>query len=182
MSNLQSPSRGKARVTTPALTDNMMGNANPTLERAPAQPAGERSVESSWWSRLSKTTVNFVLDCALLAVFMVLLWIAVVLRFVFPPGPDAAGWTLWQMNYVQWREFEFVVLCLLTLGILVHVMLHWTWVCGVVANALAKRSAAKRSKLDDGTRTLIGVGTLIVILHVLAIGVAAAWFTVRPPF
>ena len=30
-------------------------------------------------------------------------------------------------------------------------------------------------------RTLIGVGTLIVILHVIGLAVAVAWLTVRPP-
>jgi hypothetical protein len=44
---------------------------------------------------LSKTDFNFLLDAVLLVLFSVLCWAAVVVRFVFPAGPNAAGWTLW---------------------------------------------------------------------------------------
>ena len=69
-------------------------------------------------------------------------------------------------------------MCSMALAVLLHLMLHWSWVCGVVALRVAKD---KKAKLDDGIRTLYGVGLLIVVLHVLAIALAAAYFTVQPP-
>ncbi len=44
---------------------------------------------------MTRTTVNFLLDCALLAVFLAIAFCAVVLRFVFPPATSAAQWKLW---------------------------------------------------------------------------------------
>ena len=81
---------------------------------------------------------------------------------------------------MQWSDVHFSVLCVLALGILLHVMLHWTWVCSVAAKALS-RGKKGRQQMDDGTRTLYGVATLIVLLHVVGIGIAAAWLSIHPP-
>ena len=51
---------------------------------------------------MSRTTINFLLDSTLLAAFSVLAFSAVIVRFIFPPGPDAKGWYLWRMSYDQW--------------------------------------------------------------------------------
>jgi len=88
--------------------------------------------------------VNFWLDCLLLALFMLLLWSATVVQFVFPDGPNAAGWSLWGRGHTEWARFQFGVVCAFVLAVLVHVMLHWSWVCGVVASHLARRSGDKK--------------------------------------
>ncbi len=142
--------------------------------RQPAQPTEARNAS------ISRTTVNFFLDLALLLVFMALLGTAVIVQFVFPAGPNTAGWMLWGWDYSRWSQFQFGVLSVLTLGILVHVMLHWPWVCNVAARGL-RRDKQVKTKLDDGTRTLIGVGVLIVILHVIGLFVGLAWLTIQPP-
>ena len=145
-----------------------------TRSRGPAKSRRPRT------SSISRTTVNFFLDAALLLVFMALLGCAVIVQFVFPSGPNSEGWLLWGWDYARWCQLEFSLLCILTLGILLHVMLHWPWVCNVAARGL-RRGEQTKTKLDDGTRTLIGVGVLIVILHVIGLAVAAAWLTVKPP-
>lgn len=126
---------------------------------------------------MSRTTINFLLDTALLVIFVALMWCAVVVRFVFPPGPLAKNWQLWGGDYTQWTSIQFGLICLLALGILVHVMLHWSWVCGVIASF---RQSDKR-KLDDGIKTLYGVGLLIVILNIVGAGVAAATLSITGP-
>jgi len=152
----------------------MSRSVSPEDLRRPAPPAKPRTAS------LSRTDINFWVDATLLLIFMVLLWSAVIVQYVFPPGPNAAGWLLWGWDQTQWSQLNFGVLCLFTLGVLLHVMLHWPWVCNVAARTL-RRGDQSKSKLDDGTRTLIGVGALIVILHVIGLGIAAAWLTVRPP-
>ncbi|MAT72004.1 MAG: hypothetical protein CMJ58_21070 [Planctomycetaceae bacterium] len=128
--------------------------------------------------KITKTDVNFWLDVFLMVVFVVLLWSAVVVQYVFPPGPKTEGWTLWGGDYQTWCGIQFGTLCLFAASVVLHVMLHWTWVCGVVASRWAKdRSAAK----DDGIRTLWGVGLLIAVLNVIGIGVAIAKLTVVAP-
>jgi hypothetical protein len=127
---------------------------------------------------MSRTLLNFILDSLLLAAFGVLVWSAVVVRFVFPPGTSAAGWLLWGMSYDQWISLQFAMVAILALGVLIHVMLHWTWVCGVVAARLGR---GRKTKLDDGTQTLYGVGLLIVIFNLLGLAIAAAALSIQPP-
>jgi len=93
-----------------------------------------------------------------------------VLQIVFPAGFEAAGWTIWGADVVAWQNFQFATICVFGAAITLHVMLHWTWVCGVINKQILGRTAIKR----DGTDTLIGVGLIAVILHILAIGVFLA--------
>lgn len=146
-----------------------------TLLRPP--PRRPPAMKQHW----SKTTINFWLDALLLILFLVLCWSAVIVRYVFPPALRSEGWTLWGYDYQTWSDIQFASLCVLTAGILVHVMLHWTWICGVVAKYLRKKEDGKPEPLDSGTRTLWGVGLLIVILNVLGLGIAIAALTIQGP-
>ena len=127
---------------------------------------------------MSRSFINFLLDTSLLVAFSVLVWSAVIVRFVFPPGPDAKGWFLWGFGYDQWATLQFALVALLALGILIHVMLHWSWVCGFLA---ARLTRDKKAKVDDGTQTLYGVGLLIVIFNLLGLTIAAAALTIQGP-
>jgi hypothetical protein len=128
---------------------------------------------------MTRTSINLLLDTALLIAFSLLIWTGTVVRFVFPPGPEAKGWSLWGLGYDQWATIHFATISILTLGILLHLMLHWNWVCGVVATRLARN---KKMKIDDGTQTLYGVGLLIVLLNVLGLAVATAALNIQSPF
>lgn len=127
---------------------------------------------------MSRTTINFLLDTVLLLAFLTLVWCSLILRFVFPPGPAALGWTLWGGTFDHWSALQFGLVATLTLGFLVHVMLHWNWVCGVVASRFSRD---KKGKIDDGIRTLYGVGLMIVLFTVIGVGVAAATLMIRSP-
>ena len=141
-------------------------------------PSQSRPATKKYWT---KTNVNFWLDFFLLIVFMVLCWSAVIVRFVFPPALRTEGWTLWGLDYQTWSDVQFATLCVLSAGILLHVMLHWTWVCSVAANLMRKKDAPKAAQLDGGTRTLWGVGLLIVIFNILGVGIAVAALTIEGP-
>jgi hypothetical protein len=127
---------------------------------------------------MSRTIVNLSLDTTLLAAFLVLAFASTIVRFIFPPGPDAKGWSLWGLSYDQWSSLEFGLVALLAFGILLHVMLHWSWVCGVVATRFANN---KKAKLDEGSQTIYGVGLLIVIFNLLGLAIALAALTVQSP-
>ncbi len=90
----------------------------------------------------------------------------------------SSGWVLWGWTYDQWHSFQFSLVSLLAIGFLIHVMLHWTWVCGVVVSRVSRQS---KGKVEDGIRTLYGVGLLIVLFNVLGLGVAAAALTIQAP-
>jgi hypothetical protein len=126
---------------------------------------------------MSRTLVNFFLDCLLLALTLALVWSAILLRFVFPAATHAGGWRLWGMGYDAWADLQFALLGVFVFTVLLHLMLHWNWVCSVVVTRLLRRSG----KLDDGAQTLFGVGTLIAFVLVTLGLLIAAVVTVRPP-
>ena len=69
----------------------------------------------------------------------------------------------------------------MVLGVLVHVMLHWTWVCGVMAGRFFRHAGGKKRMWNDGQRTLIGVGLLVILFNILGLGFAAAMLMVQVP-
>lgn len=129
---------------------------------------------------MSRTTLNFFLDVVLFAITSGLLFTSAVVRLVFPPPTSADGWTLWGFSLNAWANAQFVLTCLIGLAILVHIMLHWSWVCGVVTTRLLGRKGAD-SRIDDGTRTLYGVAMLIAVLAVLGVLLGLCTLMVQPP-
>lgn len=125
---------------------------------------------------MNKTIFNFWLDCLLLVLFCLLAWISAVLRFLFPLGPSVFEYRLWGWDYVNWSDAQFVMLCIFAGAVLLHVMMHWTWVMGVVTRRIAKSKTTDRS-LD----TIYGVVLLIALLHILGIAFAVAMFTIEGP-
>lgn len=128
-------------------------------------------------SGISKVLINFWLDAALMLAFVALSIVSVITQFVFPPGVNAKGWMLWGMNLNQWNGLQFATLAVLGFGIVVHVMLHWTWVCSVVAKKLMKGKEIP----DGGLQTVYGVGLLIGLLLTGAVIVGIAMMTIKMP-
>jgi hypothetical protein len=124
--------------------------------------------------------VNFAVDATLLVLVVSLLFTATVLRFVFPAPTASAGWMLWGRGYDAWANFQFALVSVLGLAILLHVMLHWSWVCGVIVTKLLRRSGA-RNTLDEGQQTLWGVGMLIVVVNILGLLIGLAYLTIQRP-
>jgi hypothetical protein len=141
------------------------------------RPSADNTTRRGWWA-WSWSEINLTLDIALLVAFVALCTTAVIVRFVFPPGPAAKGWMLWGFDYDAWNGIQFAILATLAVGILVHVMFHWSWVCHVLASRLSRD---KRSRVDDGMQTIYGVGLLIVLLNVIGITVAVAMLTIKGP-
>src|SRR5262249_42194050 len=120
---------------------------------------------------MSRSWINFWLDATLLLTFSTLVTVSVIMRFVFPPAFYAHGAKLWGLSYQDWQNLQFGVVATMALEVLVHVMLHWSWVCGLIATRW-KRD--KKAKIDDGLQTIYGFGFLIVLLTVLGAVIAAA--------
>jgi hypothetical protein len=126
---------------------------------------------------MSRALLNFFLDVLMLLITLTLIVTSCVLRFVFPPATTAGGWQLWGMDYDGWANLQFGVLAVVVFAILVHIMLHWNWVCSIIATRLLRRSG----KIDDGIQTLYGVSTLILFLLLIAGIIIVAQFSLRPP-
>lgn len=126
---------------------------------------------------MSKTLFNFWLDAALLVAITFVVWVSVMMQVVFPDPTRAGGWELWGLSYDRWRDTQFYSLCVCALLALEHLVLHWSWVCGVIATRLLR--VEKRP--DDGVQAVYGVAFFITVLLVMLAGILAAVLTVRPP-
>jgi hypothetical protein len=137
-----------------------------------------------YWSAMkwnvSRTVVNFFTDVLLLLLFLMFCTLSVVLEFVFPVGTQAEGWTLWNLTFGEWSRVRFILLAAFAAVILLHVMLHWSWVCGVVESRLGRKKKGGAAH-DDPSRTLWGVGLLIVVVNVIGFVVAAASLAIQSP-
>mgnify|MGYP003331728971 CR=1 FL=1 len=127
--------------------------------------------------RVSRALVNFAMDMLLLLLSVVLSLVSVIVQFVFPPGVSAKGWHLWGLNFGQWCGLQFGLLSVLGFGIVVHVMLHWTWICSV----LARQILGQRDVPDNGLRTVYGVALLIGLLMTGAIFIGLAMISIQMP-
>lgn len=140
----------------------------------PLMTAAAAPSRSSFWTR-HKTLINFWLDAVLLLLFLVQAWLLTVVALVFPRGDLRS--TIWGAGFADWLDGLFVIFCTFGVGVTLHVMLHWTWICGTIATRLLGRKASK----DDGTQTLLGVGFLIVLLHGLGAAILAARLSLLSP-
>jgi len=147
---------------------------DPSTRESPIRPGADRREKPR---RLSVSVINFWIDACVLLFLTAVGWITATLQVAFPPPTEAAGWTLWGLSYDQWRDVQFASLCLFACGILVHVMMHWNWVCSVLTIQILR----VRQRPDEGMQTIYGVASLIVLLHVIAAGVVAAMICVRRP-
>lgn len=129
---------------------------------------------------MSRTEINFLLDSILLLLFVAVCTCAVILEFVFP-ADKPEGWLLWSRSFRDWSRYQFTLLAAMALAVLVHVMLHWSWVCGVLSSRFGDKTARKAGANDDPNRTLWGVGLLIVVVNLVGAIIAAAALTIRAP-
>ena len=129
--------------------------------------------------RISWSLVNLALDILLFLTFVVLCWLAALTQFVFPNGATGDSWRLLGGTVESWRNLQFAALCLFAGEVLVHIMLHWSWVCGVVESRFLSRIAGKKAAGDDGGRTLVGVILLAATLLLMGIGLGVASYLMQ---
>ncbi len=156
------------------MTHEIPAGEDPTASGVPSQTLARQTSKPR---RLSVSVINFWIDALILMLLTTVGWISAMLQVTFPAPTAADGWTLWGLNYDQWRDLQFGGLCLFALGILVHVMMHWNWVCSVIATQILR----VRQRPDEGMQTIYGVAALIVLLHLIAAGVILAMVCVRRP-
>jgi hypothetical protein len=131
--------------------------------------------------KITRTDINFLLDALLLLLFVALCSFSVVLEFVFPAGTQADGWLLWNSSYNEWSRFRFYILACMAAAVVLHVMRHWSWICGVLSSRLRTKSKQASPAHDDPSRTLWGVGLLILIVNLMGALIAAAALTIHAP-
>jgi len=129
------------------------------------------------WTR---NDTNFWLDLALLIVFMVVLAITGIIQFVFPTPADAGSWSLWGYDYRAWQLAQSISIAFFAVLVIVHLILHWAWVCGVISVRFS-RHLGRRVRIVEPMLTLYGVAFLAFCLFAILAVVGLAEFQVVEP-
>ena len=130
---------------------------------------------------VSKSVVNFWLDFFLLLCFVALCCTQVLLQTIFPEAEAAKGWLLWGMTFTDYQSIQFGIFVVFALSVVIHITLHWPWVCGIVVNKFRKHKWGGKHQLEDGIRTLWGVGTLIIFCNIIGGVLALAKLMIQGP-
>lgn len=112
---------------------------------------------------MARATLNFVIDFISLLVMLAMICTGLLIRFILPPG-SGQRLAVWDYSRHDWGDAHFWLAVALGVLLLVHVALHWGWVCQVVSrwfHSGATRVPALR-------RNLIGAATITVL--VLTVG------------
>lgn len=127
--------------------------------------------------KVSLALINFFLDAALFLVVVFVGWVSALMQVVFPPPTAARGWQLWGLSFDQWHNLQFYFLCLFGLLALEHLVLHWNWVCSIIATKILRRD----KRPDEGSQAIYGVGTFIFIMTFMMGSIIVALLTVKAP-
>lgn len=107
---------------------------------------------------MKRNTVNFLIDVLTFLVFFAMFWIGLLIHYVLPPsGGRGHALMLWGMDRHDNGNVHFYLALAMVALIIVHLWLHWPWVCSILSN-LFGASQPKRNR-----RTLYGAILLLVI-------------------
>lgn len=95
---------------------------------------------------MRRSLLNYFVDAGTALLILALAVTGLLLEFVLPPGTSGrrggAAWTLWDRTRHDWGEIHFYIACGLGVLLVVHVALHWTWVCALTRRIVTLRVAS----------------------------------------
>jgi hypothetical protein len=109
---------------------------------------------------MRKHTWNFVLDIVSLALMLGMIATGLIMEYALPPG--SGGKALWGFGRHAWGDLHFWIAIALLAAIVLHLALHWSWVCASVRRAWPwSRDRDVNRRPGDGA---IGWAALVVFL------------------
>lgn len=152
--------------------------ANPpaadSQSQLPEQPAKTYQPKPLAWTR---NDTNFWLDLVLLINFLVVLSLTGIVQFVFSVTRVADGCSLWGYEHDAWQWAQAVSIGVFAVLVIVHLILHWAWVCGVIAVRFS-RHLGRRIRIVEPMLTLYGVAFLAACLFLILAVMGLAEFQI----
>lgn len=112
---------------------------------------------------MQKTTVNFVVDLAAWVAMILLAATGLIVRYVLPAGSGGRGGgsqlLLWGFGRHDWGALHFWLSIALGVLIVLHIVLHWSWVCATTRRHLPS-FAQWPSSTSKTVQNLYGIGLL----------------------
>lgn len=114
---------------------------------------------------MRRNMLNFLVDAVTLLTIFAMVATGLVIRFVLLPGTGGRhggrGLVLWGMGRHDWGDLHFWVSVALGVLLVIHVALHWSWVCMTVRRSLGGKDAGQ---LTAVRRNAYGIGFLVALL------------------
>lgn len=120
---------------------------------------------------MNRNWLNFLIDGLTALVVLWLIYTGLLMYFILPPGSGHRGMTLLGLDRHGWGDVHFWTSVAVLALVLVHVALHWSWVCTMVNRMLHRGGRGPGSRLR---RNLIGVATILLLAGVMAGGLLLA--------
>lgn len=118
---------------------------------------------------MRRDALNFVVDLLALVAMMGLIATGLVQRYLLPPGSRGGrGLLLWGLGRHEWGDVHFWIAVALGALLVLHVALHWTWVCVLVTRWL--RPAGAPAGVPSATKRSLGGLIFFVALVLLTAG------------
>lgn len=111
---------------------------------------------------MRKNTLNFVVDLLTLLAILAMVGTGLIMYYVLPAGSGGRGLVLWGLGRHDWGDIHFWASAALGGLLILHLALHWAWVCGTVRRLTrpGKKGGQPRGKLDNAW----GVGFLVLVV------------------
>jgi len=111
---------------------------------------------------MKRNTLNFVVDLISLVVMLGMVWTGLLIHYVLPPGHGRGhGMSLWGWDRHGYGDVHFYLALVLMGLMVVHIWLHWAWVCATISKTLGSESSGKFKRGIYGIIFLIIIGVLI---------------------
>lgn len=108
---------------------------------------------------MKRNTLNFVIDLLAALAMTATIVTGLLLRFVLPPG-SGNRLALWGYGRHDWGDVHFWLAAGVGAVIVLHVALHWQWVCTTAMRCLPGRRPSSPGLLH---RNLVGASLVILL-------------------
>ena len=108
---------------------------------------------------MKKAELNFAIDLAALAAFILLLSTGFLIYFVLPAGSGQLE--IWGLNRHGWGEIHFWIAISFLLIIGIHFVLHWKWIKNM--------SAGSRKQCGSKNTRITALILMLVVILILAV-------------
>lgn len=132
---------------------------------------------------MTRSILNLAIDAATLLAMLGLMVTGLIVRFVLPPGTggrfggERNALNLAGMSRHDWGDVHFWLAVALTGLILIHVALHWNWVCAMVHRAV--RGPGRTQKLPAARLWMYGGGFMAGVAALVGAVVWLAYASVH---
>jgi hypothetical protein len=112
---------------------------------------------------MRRTTLNFIVDLAAWVAMILLAATGLIVRYVLPAGSGGRGGgsqlLLWGFGRHDWGALHFWLSIALGVLVVLHIVLHWSWVCATTRRHLPS-FARWPSSTSKTVQNLYGIGLL----------------------